>query len=378
MGAMASCLNCECTSQSKFPLLTSVKVGSYDLPNRVVMAAMTRCRADPITGLANELHAQYYSQRAEGSAFVLTECSGVSKIGNCIPGAPGIYTEEQTEAWSKVTEAVHKVGGKIVLQIWHGGRAGRKEVIGQDPVGPSSIPIRTKQGDKIIEGDVPKELTETEINEIVEQFRTSAILAKKAGFDGLELHGANGYLVDQFLRDSTNKRTDKYGGSIENRCRFALEVMDALISVYGADKVGIKLSPVSRYQDMYDSDPVPLYAHLLKELQNKNVAFVELVEAVDEDSLYEKTPIQQIPNVLQAFRPYFKNVIIANNGFDFNKANESISNGLCDLVSFGKYFISNPDLVDRFRNGYELAQVDWSFVYGGGNNGYITYPKFTK
>jgi 2,4-dienoyl-CoA reductase-like NADH-dependent reductase (Old Yellow Enzyme family) len=375
MGTSVSGLSRRFSNKANLSLFTNVKIGSYEFPNRVVMAAMTRCRADPSTGIATDLHADYYSQRAEGSAFVLTECSGVSKIGNCFPGAAGIYTEEQAQGWSKVTERVHKVDGKIFLQIWHGGRAGRKEVIGQDPVAPSSLPIRTKQGDKIIEGDVPKELTVDQIKEIVEEFRRSAKLAKKAGFDGLEVHGANGYLVDQFLRDATNKRKDKYGGSIENRCRFPLEVIDALISVYGADKVGIKLSPVARYQDMYDSDPIPLYTYLLQELQKKKIAFVEIVEASDEESLYEKSPTQQIPNVLKTFRPHFKNIIIGNNSFDLNKANEAISNGFCDVVSFGRLFISNPDLVERFKNNSELAQVDWSTAYGGSEKGYTSYPK---
>lgn len=362
-------------------IFSTLKLGPYTLPNRIAMAALTRCRANPKTAVPSDLHVQYYTERAEGAAFILTECSGISKKGNSYPGACGLWSEEQTDGWKKVVDSVHKVNGKIFMQIWHGGRASRKKVTGEDPVAPSSVPMRVC--DKSEQGftslDVPKELNEEEILQIIKEFRKGAENALKAGFDGLELHGAAGYLIDQFLRDGTNKRSDKYGGSIENRCRFPLMVIEELCTVFGPEKVGIKVSPCGRFQDMFDSDPVNLYTHFLKELNKRKISFVEIVssrEFVTEPHLYGIDGEQQIPDVFETFRPVYDGVLIGNDNFDFDKANQYIEKGLMDMVTFGRTFISNPDLIERLKNGWPLNPANHKLFYSPGARGYIDYPRY--
>jgi N-ethylmaleimide reductase len=363
-------------------LLSEIKLGSYEMPNRVVMCPLTRCRADPQTGVPNDMHVQYYTQRAVDTAFVRTECSGVSRRGNCFPGACGIYTDEQAEGWKRVNESVHKVGGRIFLQIWHCGRAAKADWLeGQKPLSSSAVknrhPIRGG-----FEYDEPQEMTKEEILEVVEQFRQGAIRAKYAGFDGIELHAANGYLIDQFFRDGVNKRTDEFGGSFENRCRFPLMVMDALIDVFGTEKVGIKLTPVGRFNDMFDSDPIPLYTYLLKELDSRKIAYVEIVKAPE----FREVPNfyggikgeEQIPNVYKTFRSAFSNVLIANNGFNFETGNQIIEEGLADMVAFGRPFISNPDLVKRFKNNWPLTESDEKTYYTNGFEGYLDYAHYSQ
>jgi N-ethylmaleimide reductase len=363
--------------EKDFPLLEKINFGPHVLKNRIVMAAMTRCRADPKDGVPNDLHVQYYSERAENAGLVLTECSQVSERGNSFPGAAGIYSDEQVEGWKKVTEAVHKNDGLIYLQIWHGGRSASNKLTGMTPVGPSPLPVRVKKGENIEYGDIPEELTKDGIKTVIEEFKNGAENAKKAGFDGIELHGANGYITDQFLRDGVNKRTDSYGGSVENRCRLTLEVMDVLISVFGADRVGIKLSPVGRYNDMYDSDPIITYSHLLTELNKRNVCFVQFTQSAGEHHLYEKNGADQVADVFKTFRPLFNGVFIANNGLDWEKGNQVLKNNYADMVSYAKLYLANPDLVHRLRNGRELAQPDYKLLFTGGVNGYI-YPKYGK
>ena len=364
----------------KKTLLDPIQLGPYNLKNRLVMAAMTRCRADPKTCVPNDLHVQYYSERAEDCGFVLTECSGVSRGGNSFPGGCGIWNDEQTEGWKRVCDAVHKVNGRIYLQIWHGGRASRKAVTGEVPVAPSAIPFRTpgKDGNPV-NSETPLELTEDGIKKILDEFARGAQNALKAGFDGLELHGANGYLIDQFLRDCSNKRTDQYGGSIENRCRFPLMVIDALTSVFGADKVGIKATPVGRYQDMFDSNPIPLYTYLFNELSKRKISFVELGRGPDDlvgKSYYDVKELDQVPDTYKTFRPTFNGVLIGNSKFNFEEANKLIGDNQVDMVSFGRPYISNPDLAKRFQNGWPLAQPNMKTAYGGKHEGYTTYPKY--
>jgi len=359
-------------------LFKTVKLGSYEMNNRIVMAPLTRCRADYSTGVPNDLHVQYYTERAQDAAFVITECAPVSRRAACFPGAGGIYTDDQVEGWKNVTESVHKVGGKIFLQIWHCGRAAKAAWLnGEKPLCPSAVknrhPARTEEYDE------PQEMTTDDIKEVLNQFKKGAQNAKKAGFDGIELHGANGYLVDEFLRDGVNKRTDDYGGSIENRCRFPLEIMDILIEEFGSDKVGIKVTPVGRFNDMFDSDPLALYSYFLKELDRRKVAFVEISKAPEFRAVpnyYGVSGEEQIPDVYAAFRKSFSGIIIANNGFDFDSANKVIESGNADMVSFGRLFIANPDLVKRFENGYKLNTPNESTFYTPGAVGYIDYPKY--
>jgi N-ethylmaleimide reductase len=356
--------------------LEPIDFGPYKLKNRVVMGAMTRCRSDPKDGIPNDLHIQYYSERAEDTGLILTECSAISRRGNCHPGAANIYTKEQAEGWKRVCEATHKVGGVIYLQIWHAGRTAFEELTGLKPVGPSSISVRElDSNNSIVYKDIPEELTEDGIKEILNEFRESAMLAKEAGFDGIQLHGANGHLVDQFLRDATNKRTDSYGGSIVNRCKFALEVIDTLILVFGSDRVGIKLSPAGRFMDMYDSDPIPLYKHLLIELDKRSLSFIELESAVNDKGLYEYSGSEQIPDVFETFRPFFSGVLIGGGGLNWEDGNKLVEKGIVDMISYATYYVANPDLVERFKNGWKLAKYDLDTLFLGGKEGYI-YPKY--
>ena len=366
-------------------LFNSFKLGPNKLKNRFVMAAMTRCRADPTDCVPVEKHVKYYSERAKSAGLILTECAGVSFRGNGYLGACGIWTDEQVAGWKLVNDAVHKVGGIIYLQVFHIGRAGRSKDIGNvQPYAPSKIPIRLRKiegSDRIEYGDEPHELTLEEINDVIEEFRKGAENAKKAGFDGIELHGANGDLVDQFLKDCTNQRTDRYGGSIENRCNFALEAIDALVSVFGADRVGIKLSPSHRFNDMFDSNPTDLYHHLLKELSKKKISFVEMVQTYDNEefpNFYGVRETEQLADTLKLFKSSFKGVYMANNNITFEMATEIVANNTADLVSFGRPFLANPDLVQRFLRKHKLNDMDYTTAYYGGEKGYNDYPKMTE
>jgi len=344
------------------------------------MAALTRIRANVKTGVPCELHAKYYSERAESAAFVLSECSPIDPRGNAIPGSCGIYSKEQIKGWQKVTDEVHKVNGKIFLQLWHCGRAGTTVLLDGLPLAPSKVKNRefgwSPQGK--VEYDMPIEMTKSDIDKVINQFRKAAENAKEAGADGVELHGANGYLIDQFIRDATNKRTDEYGGSVENRCRFPLLVLDQLIDVFKADKVGMKLTPIASYNDMFDSDPIKTFSHLIKELNKRKIAFVELVggsEISPSPNLYGIKGEDQIPDVFSTFRPHFSGVLIGNNGLTFESGNKLISEGKIDMVSFGRWFLANPDLAEKFKKGWELNKPDPSTFYTPGPKGYIDYPK---
>jgi N-ethylmaleimide reductase len=372
-----------CTSSSLYTksLMSPIKLGPYDLPNRIVMAAMTRCRADTKTAIPNDLHVKYYSERSENSAFVLTECTAVSKGGLSYPGACGVWTDEQVEGWKRVVDAVHEKQGRIYIQLWHGGRASKKIYTGEKPVAPSNVTIRTpsRDGKSIVYSEEPEVLDEDGIKKVVEQFQKGAENAMKAGFDGVELHGGNGFIIDQFLRDWTNKREDQYGGSIENRCRFPLMVIDALTSVYGNQRVGIKISPVGRYKDMIDSNPIPLFKHFIKELNERKISFIELMrgpETLPGTDYHEIKPLQQIPNMFETFKPIFDGVLIGNNSLTYEEANQLIKYGVIDMASFARPYIANPDLVERFKNSWPLSTHDPKYLYTGKGEGYITYLKY--
>jgi len=370
----------------KLNLLSEIKLGPYTLPNRICMTSMTRGRSDPKTGVPSELQVEYYTQRASKTAIIFTESTHISPDSISMPGGPGIHSEEQVAGWKKVTDSVHKVGGKIFLQICHCGRAGRSSTNDVIPVAPSALPIRTiKEVDgkqEIVNSETPKELDQDGINQIINNFKTGAENALKAGFDGVELHGAYGYLVDNFLRDASNTRKDQYGGSVENRCRFPLQVIDVLVEVFGSDRVGMKVTPVGRYQDMFDSDPIKTYEYLFHELSKRNIAFVELLQApefVPVSNLYKIEGETQIPNVFETFRKSFTGVLIGNNTINKEKGNSIIESGLVDMVSFGRFFISNPDLVERFENNWELNNnLDYKSFATPGAEGYIDYPRYEK
>ena len=366
-------------TQVQKTLFDSLQMGDITLSNRIGMAALTRQRADPKTGIANDLMAKYYSERAVEGGFQLTENGAVANQGNAFPGSAGIWNREQMEGWKKVVDAVHQKGGKIILQIWHAGRVANSSETGEENIAPSAIPVRSydKEGNVVL-GPTPREITLEDIELVKEQFRQAALRAKEAGFDALQLHGANGYLVDQFIRDGTNQRTDAYGGSIENRVRLCLELTDILISIYGKGRVGMKISPVGRYKDMFDSNPIETFTYLLKKLDEKGIAFVELAEPSGyEGPMFYISGKSQIPNAAKVFRGAFKGVLITNRDHTPETALEFIKNGWADMVTFGRLFISNPDLVERIKNDWELnMKWDPSTFFKGGAAGYIDYPMY--
>lgn len=270
-------------SNSDSPILQKLEVNGFKFRNRIVMAALTRQRADPITCVPNELHCQYYAERAEEAAFVISEAIAVCAEGNTIVGGANLFNDDQEEGWKKVTDAVHAVNGYIFAQLSHCGRIKPPELASEKnciwtstPLAPSKVRCREKKG--TLENVEPEEMSTEKIKEVVQSFTDSAKRAKNAGFDGIEFLAANGYLVDQFLRSETNKRTDEYGGNYIGRCKFPLEVLDAIIDVWGADKVGVKVSPVGIYNDMYDLDPEETYSYFLNQLQKRGILFVEIME----------------------------------------------------------------------------------------------------
>ncbi|HEY7840647.1 MAG TPA: alkene reductase [Gammaproteobacteria bacterium] len=343
-------------------LFTPIRLGRLDLPNRIVMAPMTRARAGT-GGAPNCLNATYYRQRAS-AGLIITEATQVSPQGGGFPGTPGIHSFEQISGWRQVTDAVHDAGGRIFLQLWHVGRISHPSMQpgGALPVAPSAIApageVFTSEGPKPYV--TPRALEIAEIAGVVEQFRRGAANAMVAGFDGVEVHAANGYLIDQFLRDGTNRRGDGYGGSIDNRARLLLEVMAAVCEVWQGDRVSVRLSPAGTFNDMRDSDPDATFTRVAELLNPLKLACLHVVE----DGAYD------VARVRRAFHGRY----IANGGYDFARATAAISSGGADLVSFGKLYISNPDLARRFAMGARLAEADTGTFYGGDAAGYIDYP----
>lgn len=352
------------------PLFRPVRLVALDLPNRVLMAPMTRNRADR-AGVPSPLAPLYYAQRA-GAGLIVSEATQVAPEGQGYACTPGIHTEEQVEGWRKVTDAVHAAGGRIFLQLWHVGRVSHESFQpgGKPPVAPSAIRLEgtTYTYDGIKPHPLPRELTTEEVPGVVAQFRRGAQLAKVAGFDGVEVHGANGYLIDQFLRDGTNKRSDRYGGSAENRARFLLEVTEAVASVWGADRVGVRLSPLGTFNGMSDSDPVRTFGHAVAELDRLGLAYLHMVEQFGEPLSDEDRA------VLGAIRERWHGSYIANGGYDGERAAEAVANGWAAAVAFGVPFIANPDLPLRLLRGLPLAQADRATFYQGGERGYADYP----
>ncbi|HKQ61081.1 MAG TPA: alkene reductase [Candidatus Polarisedimenticolaceae bacterium] len=347
------------------------RLGSLELPNRIVMAPMTRNRAGD-GNVPTALVARYYEQRAS-AGLIVTEATQVAPEGVGYPDTPGIHSAAQLEGWKQVTRAVHQAGGRIFLQLWHVGRISHPlfQPDGALPVAPSAIAPAgqsyTPAGPKPFV--TPRALDIAEIPGIVEQFRRGAANALAAGFDGVELHGANGYLPDQFLRDGTNQRTDAYGGPVENRARFLLEIARAAIDVWGADRVGVRLSPSGTFNDMRDSDPLETFGYAVRELDRLGVVYVHLVEATEADVRHGG---KVVPT--EALRARFRRSLIVNGGYDRERAEAVVRDGRADLVSFAKAFLSNPDLPQRLRVAASLNAPDPSTFYGGGEKGYTDYP----
>jgi N-ethylmaleimide reductase len=356
-------------------LFSPVKVGPYELSHRVVMAPLTRMRSEP-GDIPGDLMVEYYRQRASKGGLIISEATPVSARGNGYAGAPGIYSDRQIAGWRRVTDAVHAKGGRIFLQLWHVGRQSHTDLQpnGEAPVAPSAIPAEghaySKNGK--VPFSMPRALELHEIPAVIEEFRTAAERALRAGFDGVEIHGANGYLPDQFLQDSSNKRTDEYGGPIENRARFMLEVADAAISVLGPERVGVRIAPSGTYGSMSDSNPAVTFGYLTEQLDKRGIAYLHVVEPRIKGT--ELIVEGQAPIAAQHLRPKFSRVLIAAGGFAKNIAEAILKASDADLVAFGRHFIANPDLPERFRRNLPLNLYDRSTFYGGDARGYTDYP----
>jgi N-ethylmaleimide reductase len=356
-------------------LFTPFQMGDLTLQNRIVMAPLTRNRATHGTDAPNHLNIEYYRQRAS-AGLIITEATQISQQGQGYIWTPGIYTDAQVEGWKKVTAAVHEKGGKIVLQLWHVGRISHVSLQpgGGAPVAPSAIQAKTKTYIESGFADVstPRALEAEEIPLIVRDFLAAAENAKRAGFDGVEIHGANGYLIDQFLKDGANHRTDSYGGSIENRVRFAVEVAEAVLRVWEPSRVGIRLSPVSPANDAVDSDPQATFGYLVKCLDALGLGYIHIVEGATGG------PRDNAAFDFGALKKSFRGAYIANNGYTRDLAAEAIAQHRADLVAFGRPFIANPDLVERLRRDAPLNEPDKATFYGGDAKGYTDYPALEK
>ena len=350
-------------------LFSPLDLGDIHLKNRMIMAPLTRSRAGE-SRIPNDLMAQYYAQRAS-AGLIITEATAISPQGYGWFGAPGIYAPDHVAGWKKTTKAVHANGGKIVLQLWHMGRVSHPDFQnGNLPVAPSPIAAdgmaNTPEGKKPYV--VPHELTIQEIRMIIDDYARAATQAIEAGFDGVEIHGANGYLLDQFIRDGSNQRSDEYGGSAENRIRIVKEVIEAISAAIGARKVGIRLSPNISYNGMSDSDPIATYTTLMDALNAYDLAYVHVRETLPKDG--EKLDLW----VTSTIRGVYRGNLLVNGGYDKKSATAALENNEADAVVFGVPFIANPDLVERFRIDTPLNPPDQKTLYAGGPEGYIDYP----
>ena len=349
-------------------LLSPLTAGAFQLKNRVLMAPLTRCRADADHN-PTPLMAEYYAQRAS-AGLIIAEATMVMESNSSFWMEPGIYSDAQVQGWKAVTDAVHAKGGQIVLQLWHGGRACHPLLNGgAQPVAPSAIPIigdevHTPEGKKPYV--TPRELRDDEIPGIVAGFKKAAENAKAAGFDGVEVHGANGYLLDEFLRDGANKRSGPYGGPIENRARLMLEVLDAAISVWGADRVGLRISPLNSYNSMIDSDPVGVTTYIAQQCSTRGIAYLHVMRA----DFFQA----QQGDVMTPARLHFKGVLIGNMGYTADEAEQAISEGKLDAVAFGTSFLANPDLPARIAAKAPLNAPNPAKFYSPGPEGYTDYP----
>lgn len=365
-------------------LFDPIKVGDLALPNRIVMAPLTRNRSP--NAVPGDLSVTYYRQRAS-AGLIVTEATAITHQGQGYADVPGLYAPDQLAGWKRVTDAVHEAGGKIVVQLWHVGRISHNSLQpgGGKPVAPSAIRAKSKTylikpdgSGEFAETSEPRALVRDELPGIVDDFRRAAKAAVEvAGFDGVEIHAANGYLIDQFLRSGSNQRTDDYGGTIENRARFLFEVVDAVAGEAGAGRTGIRLSPVTPANDASDPDPQPLFDYVASGLGARGLAYVHVIEGATGGARDFRQG--EVPFDYAAFNSAYrdaggKGAWLVNNGYDKQLAEKAVAEGRADLVAFGKLFIANPDLVRRLRENVELAAPDKATFYGGGAKGYVDYP----
>lgn len=355
-------------------LFQPLKLGRYELAHRVVMPPLTRMRA----GRGNaptDLAVEYYAQRTSPGGLIIAEGTQISQSAQGYPATPGIHSQDQIDGWKKVTEAVHAKGGLIFLQLWHTGRASHSsfQPDGTLPVAPSAIPITTQKvftaAWKQVDYETPRALRISEIAGTVDDYRQAARNAMEAGFDGVELHAANGYLIEQFLHSRSNHRDDAYGGSVENRARLLHEATEALVEVWGADRVGVRLSPFGEYNDVGDADPIALYGQALTRFSKLGLAYLSLIEARDGAGM-EIGALQ----TLDQLRAFWPGTLIVAGGFNAASADAAIKAGRADAVAFGRHFIANPDLPDRIKVGAKLNPYHRKTFYGGGADGYVDYP----
>lgn len=359
-------------------LFDPLQLGAIELPNRIVMAPLTRMRSKQPGNIPTALNASYYAQRAS-AGLIISEATQISQQGQGYPATPGIHSAEQVEGWKLVTDAVHSARGRIFCQLWHVGRISHRshQPHGELPVAPSAIKPEggTYGADwKPVAFETPRALETEEISGIVQQYRVAAVNAQRAGFDGVEVHGANGYLLDQFLQDGSNKRSDQYGGSVENRARMLLEVVKEAISVWGAGRVGVRLSPYGTFNDMSDSDPLGLFTYVLGQLNALGIAYVHMIEPRASLAGGEEGSNPGAPHTAELFRKAFSGVLISAGGYDRADAIRVVESKAADAVAFGRLFISNPDLPERLKRGLDLAKYDRATFYGGAEKGYTDYP----
>ena len=350
-------------------LFSPVKLGSIAMSNRMVMAPLTRNRSN-MEGVPQAINVTYYEQRAS-AGLIITEATPISAMGHGYPLLPGIYTDAQVAGWKKITDAVHAKGGKIVIQLWHVGRISHPSLLnGAQPVAPSAIKPAGKAFTYtgLVDYVEPRALAASELPGIIADYVHATKCALAAGFDGVEIHSANGYLLDQFLRDGTNKRTDSYGSSFENRARLLMEVTKAVVAVAGSDKVGVRLSPVNPFNDMKDSNPQALFNYVTEQLNQFNLAYLHVVEGgIHGGGVAD-------PFDFDAMRKLCKSPYMANLSYDKARGNAAIASGHADAVAYGVPFIANPDLVERFRQDAPLNEADSKSFYGGSEKGYTDYP----
>jgi N-ethylmaleimide reductase len=362
-------------------LFVPVQVGAITLKHRVVMPPLSRLRAEWPSGVPSDLNVEYYSQRASDGGLIFTEATAVSPSARGYRGAPGIYSDEQVTGWRRATEAVHAKGGYMFVQLWHAGRTTHIAVTGEEPVTASVDPtywadpsILVVTPDGFSQPSPHRALETAEIAGIIEQYRAAALNAKKAGFDGVELMAANGHLIDQFLQDNSNKRTDRYGGTIENRVRFLFEVVEALVSVWGAGRVGVRIAPSGTVNGMADSNPRALFRYVGERLNDFELAYLHVIEPRIKGG--ELIAEGQGPVAAQELSKVFRGSIIAAGGFEPDTAEATVANGDASLIAFGRQFIANPDLPKRIELGLPLNRYDRSTFYGFDAHGYTDYSTY--
>jgi N-ethylmaleimide reductase len=366
--------------QSNLKLLTPVQLGSLNLKHRVVMAPLTRSRSEQPGGIPGDMMVQYYSDRASDGGLIISEATNISPTARGWYGAPGIYTDQQIEGWEKIVKAVHAKGGRMFSQLWHTGRSSHSDnQDGNTPVSASVDPSYWEDPSHLVSApgrwvqpSPHRALDISEIPGIVEDYRKAAARAKTAGFDGVELHAANGYLLDQFLQDGSNKRTDSYGGSIENRSRFLLEVVEAITSVWGGGRVAVRIAPAGTWNHMRDSNPTALFTYVAQQLNRFGLAYLHIIEPRVKGNVTINEG--QGPIAAGQLRRVFEGKIVAAGGFEPDTAEAAIANGVADAVAFGRHFVANPDLPLRIEEGVALTRYDRNTFYTFDSVGYNDYP----